>query len=50
MEKAMNPGKLNKKIEIQKFVKHFDSEGVEEIQVMYIDEDETESVLKPYER
>jgi len=26
----MNPGKLNKKIEIQKFVKHFDSEGVEE--------------------
>lgn len=30
MEKVMNPGKLNKKIEIQKFVKHFDSEGVEE--------------------
>lgn len=26
----MNPGKLNRKIEIQKFVKHFDNEGVEE--------------------
>lgn len=25
----MNPGKLNKKIEIQKFTKTFDSEGVE---------------------
>lgn len=26
----MNPGKLNKKIEIQKFEKQFDSEGIEE--------------------
>lgn len=26
----MNPGKLNKKIEIQKFTKKIDSEGVEE--------------------
>ena len=26
------------------------SEGVEEVQVMYIDEDEIESILKPYER
>lgn len=26
----MNPGKLNKKIEIQRFEKQFDSEGVEE--------------------
>lgn len=29
-EKTMNPGKLNKKIEIQKFDKYFDSEGVEQ--------------------
>ena len=26
----MNPGKLNKKIEIQKFEKYFDSEGIEQ--------------------
>ena len=26
----MNPGKLNKKIEIQTFEKYFDSEGVEQ--------------------
>ena len=26
----MNPGKLNKKIEIQKFEKQFDNEGIEE--------------------
>lgn len=26
----MNPGKLNKKIEIQKFQKHIDSEGIEQ--------------------
>lgn len=30
MEKKMNPGKLNKKIEIQKFEKYFDSEGIEQ--------------------